>query len=419
MEIVDAKRTTTRDQSTKKSRHRLNIRREFVLIKGNFSQAETAPLAGAKIANITLLAPISIIVPTFKERENIPSLIDRVSSLRKNFGAEIELIFMDDKSGDGSVEAVAASGAEWASIIEREGERGLSPAVIEGFERARNPILVCMDCDLSHPPEAIPQMILALASGQELVLGSRYVKGGSTDDDWGFFRWLNSRIATLLAAPLTSARDPMSGFFAMRRSDFECAQDLNPIGYKVALELIVKCGVDSVGEIPIHFQDRVNGESKLTLREQLNYLKHIRRLYLYRFANAMYFIQFIIVGASGVVVNLTLLSLLLAMGASDAVSLAGGIALSVITNFLLNRRFTFSYARDRNPWKQFAGFITSSCLGMAVNYTVALWLSISIFTDHQNAIYLAALCGIAAGMTFNFLGNRFVVFRKERIRDKR
>lgn len=370
------------------------------------------------LARVAVTVPISVIVPTYRERENIPYLIERMRRLRDNENVEIELLFMDDKSGDGSVEAVAEVSEDWVRIVEREGERGLSPAVIEGFQQARHSVLICMDCDLSHPPEAIPKMVLSLAGGQEFVIGSRYVKGGSTDDDWGFFRWLNSRIATLLAAPLTSAKDPMSGFFALRRSSFQKAQNLNPVGYKIGLELIVKCDVENVAEVPIHFRDRVHGESKLTLKEQLNYLKHVRRLYIYRFGNAMYFLQFVVVGSSGVVVNLATLTLLLWFGVSESLSLAGGIAFSLATNFLLNRRYTFSYARDRSPWTQFAGFVTASTLGMVVNYSVALYLSSSILPDSSSAIYLAALAGIGCGMIFNFIGNRFVVFRKRFIRGK-
>lgn len=370
------------------------------------------------LARVAVSVPLSVIVPTYRERENIPHLIDRMRRLRDHENIEIELLFMDDKSNDGSVEAVAKAGEDWVRIVEREGERGLSPAVIDGFRQARHSVLICMDCDLSHPPEVIPQMVLALASGQEFVLGSRYVKGGSTDDDWGFFRWLNSRVATLLARPLTTARDPMSGFFALRKSSFDQAQDLNPVGYKIGLELIVKCNVDNVAEVPIHFKDRVHGESKLTLKEQLNYLKHIRRLYIHRFGNTMYFLQFIVVGSSGVVVNLATLTLLLWLGASEPLGLASGIAVSVVTNFLLNRRFTFSYARDRNPLTQFAGFVAASALGMAVNYSVALYLTVYALPESPGAIYLAALAGIGCGMIFNFLGNRFVVFRKRFIRDK-
>lgn len=373
-------------------------------------------LARQELARIEITTPVSIIVPTYREVENIPHLIERIRVLRETQDVEIELLFMDDNSKDGSLEAVAAANAPWARLIERDGERGLSPAVIDGFRMAQHPVLVCMDCDLSHPPEALPQMVLALASGQEFVIGSRYVKGGSTDDDWGFFRWLNSRIATLLARPLTVARDPMSGFFALRKEDFDRVEELNPVGYKIGLELIVKCGFTNVGEVPIHFSDRVHGESKLTLKEQLNYLKHVRRLYIHRFGNAMYFLQFLVVGASGTVVNLIALTLLLWLGTSNQIALAGGIGVSVISNFLLNRRFTFSYARDRNPWKQFMGFVAASAIGIVVNYAVALYLTLAVLADTPSAIYLAALSGIACGMIFNFLANRFVVFRKSHIR---
>lgn len=370
----------------------------------------------APLAEIRLNTGLSIIIPTYREALNIPHILDRLDRLRRDYDLSLEVLFLDDNSQDGSVEAVAAAGHDWARIIVRTEDRGLSPAVIDGFRAARYPILICMDCDLSHPPEKIPQMVLGLASDQQMVVGSRYVPGASTDDDWGFFRWLNSVVATLLARPLTTVRDPMSGFFAMRKADFDRALDLNPVGYKIALELIVKCGFENVGEVPIHFTDRVHGESKLTLREQLKYIQHLRRLYLHRFANAMYFAQFLVVGASGVVVNLLVLSLLQLMGLPDAVCLAGGIGVSVGTNFLLNRRFTFSYARDRHMGRQFLGFIGASAVGAAVSFGVGLVLRESVFAGVSGGLQLAALCGIAAGMIFNYLGNRYIVFRKTHIR---
>ena len=109
-------------------------------------------------------------------------------------------------------------------------------------------------------------MVMGFASGQQLVIGSRYVPGASTDDDWSLLRWLNSIIATLLARPLPSVKDPMSGFFLMLKSDFDQAENLSPVGYKVALELIAKCGFENVGEVLIHFSGRVHGDSKLTIR---------------------------------------------------------------------------------------------------------------------------------------------------------
>ena len=380
------------------------------------SEAGEAGSPEPELARIEVLAPVSIIVPTYREVDNIPLLIERVARMRGNGLAEIELIFMDDQSRDGSVEAVAACGHDWVRLVERTGQRGLSPAVLDGFALARHPVLACMDCDLSHPPERLPQMILALSSGQQFVIGSRYVPGGSTDDDWGFFRWLNSRIATLLARPLTKVRDPMSGYFVMRRSDFAKARDLNPIGYKIALELIVKCGFENVGEVPIRFSDRVHGESKLSLREQVKYLVHLRRLYLHRFANVMYLAQFLAVGMSGVVVNMAVITLLLALGASSQVAIAGGIAVSVVTNFLLNRRFTFSYARDRRIGTQFLGFVGASAVGMVVNYVVSLQVLGLLPADDLWSVYLASLAGVASGTIFNFLGNRYVVFRKRFLR---
>lgn len=372
--------------------------------------------SSSPLARIQVAVPLSIIVPTYRERENIPLLIDRIDRLRRSEGIDLELIFMDDNSRDGSADYVREYNQNWVRLIERTGERGLAPAVIDGFRRAGNPVLICMDCDLSHPAEQIPQMVLALASGQEFALGSRYVPGASTDDDWGFFRWLNSRIATWLARPLTSVRDPMSGFFAMRKSDFDRVGTFNPVGYKVALELIVKCDIENVAEVPIHFANRIHGDSKLTFREQLKYIQHLRRLYLYKFANAMHLLQFLIVGASGVVVNMLVLTLLMAAGLPARAAIAGGIIVSVLTNFLLNRRFTFSYARDRNPWKQLAGFIGASAIGMAVNYGVSVSLLDRVLPEARGSVYLASLCGILAGMTFNFLGSRYVVFRKRYIR---
>src|SRR5262249_14226205 len=147
---------------------------------------------------------------------------------------------MDDNSRDGTEEAVAQLHRDWVRLIVRTHDRGLSPAVLDGLRAARHNVFVVMDADLSHPPEKIPELVRALQDGADFVIGSRYVAGGTTDAEWGLFRWLNSRVATLLAWPLTSARDPMAGFFALTRPTFERGQGaLNPIGYKIGLELLV------------------------------------------------------------------------------------------------------------------------------------------------------------------------------------
>jgi dolichol-phosphate mannosyltransferase len=383
-------------------------------LKGNTVSA-TPQLDLEPLAEIRLRQPVSVIVPTYQEADNIPILLQRLDALRRRNGLTLEVLFMDDDSGDGSAELVNASAFDWAKIITRTENRGLSQAVVDGMRRARYPILVCMDCDLSHPPEKIPQMILALSAGQQMVIGSRYISGGTTDDNWGYLRYFVSTIATLLARPLTAVSDPMSGFFVLRKEDFARARDLDPIGYKIALELIVKCGFDNVGEVPIHFVDRVRGESKLTFHEQLRYIKHLRRLYIYKFTNAMYFMQFLVVGMIGTGVNLAVLTILSGFGMPEALALGGGIVTSLFSNFVLNRRFTFSYARHESIWPQFAGFVGASLIGMVLNYAVALTLASGLLASRPFGLQIAALVGIAAGLLFNFVGNRYFVFRKRHI----
>lgn len=225
---------------------------------------------------------VSIVVPTYREAENLPHLVARIGALRESSELDVELLVMDDNSGDGTEAYFEHDGPEWARLIVRTKDRGLSPAVLDGLRAASHPTMVVMDADLSHPPEAIPEMIARLGEGADFVIGSRYVPGGSTDGEWGLFRWLNSKVATWLARPLTRAKDPMAGFFALRRSTFERATTLNPIGYKIGLELMVKCRCRRVDEVPIHFADRQHGESKLSFREQVRYLQHLLRLYTHR-----------------------------------------------------------------------------------------------------------------------------------------
>lgn len=229
---------------------------------------------------------VSIVVPTFHEAANIPILAKRIFNALAAAGFTGELILVDDDSRDGTDAAVAELARTCdVRLITRVGERGLSSAVVRGFAEARYETLVCMDADLSHPPESLPELIGPIMSNEaDFVIGSRYCAGGSTKEDWGFLRQVNSRVATLLARPLTAVRDPMAGFFCLRRETLSRAQKagLNPIGYKIALEILIKADCRRVVEIPIEFSDRMHGKSKLTIREQLLYLQHLGRLYRFR-----------------------------------------------------------------------------------------------------------------------------------------
>jgi dolichol-phosphate mannosyltransferase len=364
-------------------------------------------------AEATRFSRVTVVVPTYKEVENLPHLIGRLAKVREEAALDLDVLIMDDDSHDGSAELVAARPEPWVRMVVRTADRGLSPSVLDGMRRAQGDVLVCMDADLSHPPEAIPQMLRKLEEGADFVIGSRYVKGGSTSDDWGFLRWINSRVATMLARPLTSARDPMAGFFAFRRSTFQAGHAFNPVGYKIGLELIVKCGCERVVEVPIHFEDRQLGKSKLTMRQQLLYVKHLRRLYTHKFGAWSQLVQFLTVGGLGTAVNLVLLTAILHLGAAPKVAVATAIVLSMCFNFVLNRRFSFGESRKDSWVRQFVGFMTACSIGALINYAVTL-----LFMGGRHALrpQLAALVGIAAATAFNFVASRYLVFRSSHIR---
>lgn len=369
----------------------------------------TAPADGGGSARRRL----SIVVPTYREAENLPHLIDRVAQVKERHGLDVELLIMDDDSQDGSVEAVAARREPWVRIVVRKADRGLSPAVLDGLALATGEVLACMDADLSHPPEALPAMMKKLEEGADFVLGSRYVEGGTTADDWGLFRWLNSRIATALARPLTSVRDPMGGFFVMTRAKFQEGCGLNPIGYKIALELIIKCRCERVVEVPIHFANRRFGESKLTLKQQLLYLQHLRRLYIHKFGVWSQLMQFLVVGAMGTAVNLGALTALDAVRVPVRVAIAAAIWIAMTFNFVLNRRFSFSFARRGSWWQQYVRYTAASLTGALVNYAVTLGVLDSV---PRLPVQVAALCGIAVGTGVNFIASRYLVFRATHVR---
>ncbi len=359
---------------------------------------------------------VSIIVPTFHEAENLPHLLQRISASLDSSKIDWEVIVVDDNSQDETVQ-VCESLAQThpLTLIVRTKERGLASAVVAGMKAAQSEFLLCMDADLSHPPEAIPSMIESFSDGKtDFVIGSRYVEGGSTDDDWGVFRWLNSIIATGLAKPLTSAKDPMAGFFALRRSDFQAAYEtLDPVGYKIGLELIVKCNCQKVTEVPIHFSDRQFGESKLSFKEQLNYLKHLSKLYDFKWPEATRFFRFGMVGFSGVFINLAALAVLLEFSMLAPVAMAVAIWIAMSWNFLLNREVTFHDRTTTNIGSEYVRFCMASLTGAALNWSVAtlLWTTVPMFADSPT---IAGLVGIVAGMFANFtLCRRFVFFAKE------
>ena len=230
---------------------------------------------------------LSIIVPTYHEADNITRLAKRIQlALAEDFSYEI--LIVDDNSNDGIEEIVSGLTNQGVPIqcLVRKENPGLSRSVIFGFSQAQGQILVCMDADLAHPPESLPELIKPLLEKRaQFTLGSRYIIGGSVENTWSLFRWLNSFCATFLSWPLHGGkvRDPMSGYFAIPTHLLQKAPPLNPMGWKIGLELLVKCGCHPIIEIPIHFELRTAGKSKLTIKTQIINLYHLATLYWFKF----------------------------------------------------------------------------------------------------------------------------------------
>jgi dolichol-phosphate mannosyltransferase len=243
---------------------------------------------------------VSIIVPALNEAANLPELLRRIDAAIAGKW-RYEVLIIDDNSTDGTPAVCAKLVREYplSLHVRRSPHGGLSGAVLHGMSLARGENLAVMDADLQHPPEQLPDLLAPLtddfAASGLLVLGSRYVPGGSTAEKWGLGRRFNSRVATLLARPFAGrTRDPMSGFFAMRRQTYASGRHLTPLGYKVGLELMCKCRVAEVREVPIHFDVRSQGQSKLTLKEQFRYLEHLSRLYDFHYPHASPIAKFLI-----------------------------------------------------------------------------------------------------------------------------
>lgn len=237
----------------------------------------------------------SITVPAYKESGNIEPLTRRVFAALKESGfkaGEAEMIIVDDNSRDGSVEIVEKLRKDgYAVRIDvRTKERGLSSAVIHGLTNSAGEYKLVMDADLQHPPEAVAAMFRALEKpGVQFVCGTRYAPGVAIDKNWPAHRRLISWGARILARPLTPLSDPMSGFFGVRRECYEAGlKEVNPIGYKIALELFVKCGVKQFEEVSFNFATRTFGESKLTGKVIVNYLLHLYALYYYSMGPLLY-----------------------------------------------------------------------------------------------------------------------------------
>lgn len=227
----------------------------------------------------------SLVIPTYNEAGGIERLIRALDGVFTANDLDGEIIIVDDNSPDGTGAIVDRLSHDFpVRCLHRAGKMGLSSGVIDGwkFARPESEALGAIDGDFSHDISILPRMVHALESGgYGLAIGSRYVKGGGIAN-WPMKRIITSKVACMLAAPLTPLKDITSGYLLVRREAIEDV-DLDPIGFKIGLEVIAKGHYGKAIEIPYVFTDRVAGESKLNEKEIFNYLKQLRRLYAARF----------------------------------------------------------------------------------------------------------------------------------------
>ncbi|MFA5368006.1 MAG: polyprenol monophosphomannose synthase [Dehalococcoidia bacterium] len=225
---------------------------------------------------------VAVIVPTLNEAENIGNLIPAIhNALKDNY----TIVIVDDNSGDGTQDVVHGLSETYpVKLVARPGKLGLASAVIDGMHSQQADAYIVMDADFSHPPELLTEIRSELET-HDLVVASRHVKGGGVSG-WPLKRRIISEVAILMARPLTRVKDTTTGFFAVRGTCLENVT-LTPVGFKIGLECFVKARWKNYIEIPFIFTDRKCGSSKLRGGEFLDYLKHLRRLYIYVIENGL------------------------------------------------------------------------------------------------------------------------------------
>ena len=363
---------------------------------------------------------LSVIVPTFNEALNIGRLVTQLSQLLdESFGHRYEIIVVDDNSPDRTWELAQKLGGDRprVRVMRREQERGLSTAVIRGWQAARGEVLCVIDADLQHPPDVALALYRIIERGADIAVASRHLEGGGVSD-WSVARRIVSRTAQLiglliLPGVVGRVTDPMSGYFMIRRSAIE-GVELNPLGYKILIEVLARGNVPWVGEVPYVFSERALGGSKATAGVYLDYLRHLLRLRLSSLP-VNRFIRFAMVGLSGVFIDMGLLFLL-----SDPTTLAWGLTrskliaseMAILNNFMWNDTWTFRDLSSQQPGlkaklRRLGKFQLICLAGVAINATL-LNLQFNLLGMNR---YVANAVAIAAVTAWNFWLNLKISWR--------
>ncbi|GBR43047.1 glycosyltransferase family 2 protein [Gluconobacter roseus] len=360
-----------------------------------------------------LPAELSVIVPCYNEVSNVAPMVAALDSALE--GRRWEVIFVDDNSPDGTAAEVCRLAREdpRVRVLCRVGRRGLSSAVIEGILSSSAPWVAVMDGDLQHDESVLRTMLSELRSGADIVVASRHVEGGDNAGLAGKWRHLLSDVGIRAAQTVMphSLSDPMSGFFAMRRDLFETLLPrLSGTGFKILLDLVMSAPKSvRIVEVPFVFRPRLAGESKLDV------------VVLLQFATMLFdkltcgwlptrFMAFALVGLIGVVVNVAVLNLAGVCGLSFSWAQLVGTAVAILTNFLLNNRFTYHDRRLKGPklWRGLIIFVTVCSLGAVANIGIARMMLDSAGHGHWDR---SSAAGAVVGVVWNYAVSSTLVWR--------
>ena len=415
------------------------------MASANSAQVETTPIGPLQIEavpadlrdNIPGSPPpaclLSLVIPTFNESGNVEALVRQLTALLDPaYAQRYELIVVDDDSPDRTWEIAAQLTATYPQLraMRRTGERGLSSAVIRGWQVARGEILGVIDADLQHPPEVLLHLLAAIETGADLAVASRHVEGGGVSE-WSLIRRILSRGAQtlgLLLLPQVVGRvsDPMSGYFMVRRSAI-AGPVLNPKGYKILLEVIGRGSVQTIAEVGYVFQERLEGASKVTWKHYLDYIHHLLRLRsrgrLERLRSHFpidRFLRFGLVGFSGVFIDMAVLYLLhTSLGLPLTRSKILAAEMAIINNFIWNDAWTFAdISQSQLGWplrlKRFLKFNLICLAGLVLNVLILNLVYNLVFG--QRWAYLANLIAIGVVTIWNFWLNLKLSWRVTQVK---
>ena len=351
---------------------------------------------------------VSVVIPTYNEAKNVPSLLLRIHNTLKSM--DYEVIIVDDSSPDGTSKVVLNQLMYFhypVRLVTRINKQGLALAVVEGFKESTGDIICVIDADLQHPPELLKELIDHVNHGYDIAIASRYVVGGSSSG-FGITRHITSigakYLAYILLPKVKQVKDPLSGYFAIRRSVLDNVE-LTPVGYKILLELLVKGNYNLVKEIPFTFQERKYGKSNLNVKEHISYIHHLIKLL--NSNNSSKAVKFAIVGASGVLVNEGLLYIFVDwLHLNMFVSSLIAIQTAIVTNFMFNTLWTFKDIKLDSLFKGFLKFESVCILGATVNFILLV-----VLTTTLGIYYLISnLIAIMIAFIVNYFGSKEIVW---------